>query len=107
MNERKTNLIADGVIAPNLGDVNLIVLAEAARACLAERSRRRRSRQCSVSGGGIGVFASFFQSKIRRGYWASSVRRVASSNGSRPTFTPGGVRNQYNMRGGALPRLLG
>jgi CheY-like chemotaxis protein len=31
MDERKTNLIADGVIAPNLGDVNLVVLAEAAR----------------------------------------------------------------------------
>ena len=31
MNERETNLVADGVITPNLGDVDLIVLAKPAR----------------------------------------------------------------------------
>src|SRR5205807_1491820 len=35
---------------------------------------------------------------------ASSVRRIASSNGSRPTLTSGGVRYQYRTLVRTLPR---
>ena len=38
------------------------------------------------------------------GFCASSARRTSASNGSRPTFTSGGVRNQYSTRGRTLPR---
>ncbi len=75
-------------------------------ACLAARSARRRSRQCSVlAGGGIGVAMIVGQSKVTSGFCASSVRRTSSSKGGRPTLTPGGVRYQYRTRGrDGLPR---
>ena len=48
----------------------------------------------SGAGGGIGVSRSFCQSNETSGFCFSSARRTSSSNGARPTFTPGGVRNQ-------------
>ncbi len=65
------------------------------RACLAARSMRRRSRQCSTSGGGIGVSSIFGQSKDDRRILAlEHPARPRSSNASLPTLTPGGVRYQ-------------
>jgi hypothetical protein len=55
----------------------------------------------------MGVFAIASQSNTTSGFCASSTRRMSGSNGDRPTFTPGGVRNQYNTRGRPLPRLVG
>jgi hypothetical protein len=71
-------------------------------AALAARSARRRDRQ-SIVGGGIEVDTMAGQLKLIDGYWDSRARRVAWSKGSRPTFTPGGVRNQYNSRENDLP----
>ena len=65
----------------------------------ASRSARRRSRQFSRAGGGSVPLASFFQSNVTPGFCASSARLTGSSKGSRPTLTPGGVRNQYRIRG--------
>ena len=61
-------------------------------------SARRRSRQCSTSGGGIGVASRRGQSNRMPGFCASIVRRTSSVNGRRPTFTCGGVRNQNSTR---------
>jgi hypothetical protein len=67
----------------------------AAIACFAERSARRRSRHGSTSeGGGACACVIALQSKLKSGWRASRAARTASSKGSRPTFTPGGVRNQ-------------
>ena len=54
---------------------------------------------------GIGVAISRGQSNLRPGFWASIARRTSSVNGSRPTLTCGGVRNQNSTRGrDDLPR---
>ena len=61
-------------------------------ACFAARSARRRSRHLSASADGIGVSTIARQSNVTSGFCASSARRTAGSNGSRPTLTSGGER---------------